>query len=341
MWFLDVRTRRILLDAVEPSQRDALHRRLGLLSTGTPVQCRDAAAWLLELVDDHRVARDLATHPASDVRDLAERWLRPHALGRVSRRTRKGWRLGEPPTLLDDDAVEELLAELERSFPNDLVLQRLHGVPLGVDALPALLTTLHRPHQHLYRGECDRHRRVAWALAGQIVEVAALETLLEVDPRLAQDALELIAAMPQALTSALLDLPWSSDELLLDAHVLVGQEATLQRALDEVGTVAVAMRWEERLLQVRGGFSHPWYQALRRLPQTTWAALGELDELPGEASLGVVLAGAMAGHGGADTNNGAVASSITFDGIIDEVKIFGCAVDATQAATDYADGWPF
>ena len=44
---------------------------------------------------------------------------------------------------------------------------------------------------------------------------------------------------------------------------------------------------------------------------------------------------------GADTNSGAVATSITFDGVIDEVKIFGCAVDATQAATDYADGWPF
>jgi len=42
---------------------------------------------------------------------------------------------------------------------------------------------------------------------------------------------------------------------------------------------------------------------------------------------------------GADTNSGAF--TLPFDGLIDEVKIFDCAVDATQAATDYSANWPF
>ena len=42
---------------------------------------------------------------------------------------------------------------------------------------------------------------------------------------------------------------------------------------------------------------------------------------------------------GADTNSGA--GILYFDGVIDEVKILDCAMDAGQVATDYADGWPF
>jgi hypothetical protein len=42
---------------------------------------------------------------------------------------------------------------------------------------------------------------------------------------------------------------------------------------------------------------------------------------------------------GADTNSGV--GVLFFDGIIDEVKVLDCAMDATQVATDYTEGWPF
>jgi len=42
---------------------------------------------------------------------------------------------------------------------------------------------------------------------------------------------------------------------------------------------------------------------------------------------------------GADTDNGA--NVLAFDGRIDEVKIFDCPVDSTQAAADHASNWPF
>ena len=42
---------------------------------------------------------------------------------------------------------------------------------------------------------------------------------------------------------------------------------------------------------------------------------------------------------GADVNSGS--QVLFFDGLIDEVKIFGCAVDGTQAAADYSANWPF
>jgi hypothetical protein len=42
---------------------------------------------------------------------------------------------------------------------------------------------------------------------------------------------------------------------------------------------------------------------------------------------------------GADTNN--AANVLFFDGLIDEVKIFDCAVDAAAASADYSSNWPF
>ena len=42
---------------------------------------------------------------------------------------------------------------------------------------------------------------------------------------------------------------------------------------------------------------------------------------------------------GGDTNNGVLV--LPFDGVIDEVKIFDCALGAEQAAMDHATGWPF
>jgi hypothetical protein len=42
---------------------------------------------------------------------------------------------------------------------------------------------------------------------------------------------------------------------------------------------------------------------------------------------------------GGDTNNGVLV--LPFDGVIDEVKIFDCALGAKQAARDHASGWPF
>ena len=42
---------------------------------------------------------------------------------------------------------------------------------------------------------------------------------------------------------------------------------------------------------------------------------------------------------GADTNTGS--PTLYFDGVIDEVKLFSCAVDATQVASDYSANWPF
>ena len=42
---------------------------------------------------------------------------------------------------------------------------------------------------------------------------------------------------------------------------------------------------------------------------------------------------------GGDTNSGALV--LPFDGLIDEVKVFGCAADETAIARDHADGWPW
>ena len=42
---------------------------------------------------------------------------------------------------------------------------------------------------------------------------------------------------------------------------------------------------------------------------------------------------------GADTNSGL--DALNFDGLIDEVKILECALDATQVADDYTGSWPF
>ena len=44
---------------------------------------------------------------------------------------------------------------------------------------------------------------------------------------------------------------------------------------------------------------------------------------------------------GADTNSGTIPTSITFDGLIDEVKIYNCAIDRSQVAADFAGSWPF
>ncbi len=42
---------------------------------------------------------------------------------------------------------------------------------------------------------------------------------------------------------------------------------------------------------------------------------------------------------GSDTNSGAPV--LFFDGLIDEVKMFGCALDATEVAADHAQNWPW
>jgi len=42
---------------------------------------------------------------------------------------------------------------------------------------------------------------------------------------------------------------------------------------------------------------------------------------------------------GADTNS--ASDVLHFDGLIDEVKVLDCALDAGQVATDFADNWPF
>jgi len=42
---------------------------------------------------------------------------------------------------------------------------------------------------------------------------------------------------------------------------------------------------------------------------------------------------------GADTNSGSY--TLPFHGTMDEVKVFGCAITAEEAARDHAEGWPF